>query len=265
RDLYDRYGKDWKHGKDFTPPPGTETMDPQEFERMFGGGGGFSDFFQSMFGGRFQRDFGGATHARHERHGVDVRAELHLPITVAIHGGTSRFEIPVTLACATCGGVGFLDSHVCPACGGVGKVRKRKHVDLKIPNDVRDGMTVRLRGLGEPGTRGGEAGSLLLTLRLDDDASYRLTDAGLEADIDIAPWHAFAGGQIDVTTARGTVTLTIPKRTHAGSKLRLRGQGLADGRGGHGDFYAVIRLALPSDLTQEQQRLLEQLAHGASK
>ncbi len=260
RELYDRYGENWKHGADFTPPQGAETMGRDEFERAFGSGGGFSDFFTSMFGSRFQRDFAGRKHERHRQHGADVRAELHLPISAALAGGSSSFEIPVRAPCATCGAVGFVDSHVCPTCAGVGSTRRVRHVDLRIPADIRDGQTLRLRGLGEAGSLGGEAGSLLLTLRLDDDANYRREGSDLEADVDVAPWDAFVGARVDVRTARGTVSLTIPKRTAAGTRLRLRGQGLADGSGGHGDFFAKVRFALPTNLSAAQVSLLEELA-----
>ena len=300
RSRYDRFGKDWEHGQEFTPPGGARTMSREDFERMFGGRGagagsggggggfgGFSDFFSSMFGDLYGRDFGGGARrqARHRRRGGDVRAELHLALGEALRGGKQRFEVPARVPCPQCGGVGFIGEHVCPTCVGVGAVEQRRVVDLKIPEDLRDGLVLRLRGLGEAagergeaagergeaaGERGeaaeegGEAGDLHLTLRLDPGPDHRLDGADVEADVPVAPWEAVFGTQAEVRTARGVATVKIPAGTRAGQRLRLRGQGLSDGRGGRGDFHVVVRLALPAELTARQQELLRELADAGT-
>jgi curved DNA-binding protein len=271
RARFDQFGKDWQHGQEFTPPAGEPTMSREEFERAFGGS--FSDFFAQMFGRQYQDDLRGRGqhHARYRYRGADVRAELELSVTDAIRSGKSSFEIPATSSCQRCGGVGFLGEHACPVCGGVGSVRERKRVDLKIPEDVRDGQVLRLRGLGQPGVQGGEPGDLHLTLRLRSDATYRLEgenrfgegaagDGAIDvvADVPVTPWEALAGTSVAVQTMRGEVTAKIPAGTRAGTRMRLRGQGLADGRGGHGDFYMVVRYALPETLTERQRELLVQ-------
>jgi curved DNA-binding protein len=139
-------------------------------------------------------------------------------------------------------------------------VQKNRTVTLAIPEDVRDGMTLRLKGLGEPGDDGAEPGDLHLTLRLDDDELYRLLGADLEARVTVAPWEAFAGTERDVRTARGTAGVKIPPESHAGTRLRLRGQGLADGAGGRGDFYVVVVIDNPANLTARQRELMKKLA-----
>jgi DnaJ-class molecular chaperone len=264
RSRYDRFGEHWQHGQEFQPPPGQRTMTREEFEQAFGGAGAFSDFFQSMFGDLAARDLRGARarHPRYRHRGADVRAELELSPGQAIAGGTKSFEVPAEAACPRCGGVGFVANHVCPTCGGVGQVREHRQVELKIPADVRDGQMLRLRGLGGAGEHGGEAGDLLLTLRLRSDDVYRVHGSDIEADVSIAPWEAIDGTKIDVRTARGTAVATIPAGTSAGAKLRLRGQGFADGRGGHGDVVLVVRLALPDGLTDRQRALLREAARA---
>lgn len=272
RARYDRFGKDWEHGQDFTPPGGARTMSREDFERMFGGragrggAGGFSDFFASMFGDLYGRDFGGGArrHARYRERGADVRAELHLSLAEALEGGKRGFEVPARVSCPQCGGVGFLGEHVCPTCVGVGSVTQRRRVELKVPEDLRDGMVLRLRGLGEPAEEGGESGDLHLTLRLDPGPDQRLMGADIEADVSIAPWEAVFGTQVEVRTARGVALVKIPPDTPAGKRLRLRGQGLADGRGGRGDFHVVVRLALPERLSERQRELLRELAREGS-
>jgi curved DNA-binding protein len=265
RRKYDQFGEHWKQGQEFTPPPGAggaRRMSREEFESMFGGGGGaagggFSDFFANIFGEQFGRDVGGGgrRHARFSERGADVQAELALGLGDALAGGKRHFEIPAASPCPRCGGTGFVSRHVCPVCVGVGTVQRRRTVELTLPRPVRDGQTLRLRGLGEPGD-GGEAGDLLLTLRLQGDETFRLDGTTIEADVPLAPWEALAGARVDVRTPEGTVTLNVPAGTRAGARLRLRGRGLDDGQGGRGDFLAVVRLALPDDLSPEQRELL---------
>lgn len=266
RAKYDRFGKDWQHGQDFQPPPpgqgGARRMSREEFERAFGGGGGFSDFFREMFGEDLRRDFGerARPHARFDFRGADVRAELELPIGAALEGGVRTFQVPGQSACRTCGGTGFVGEHVCPTCAGVGSVRALRTVELRIPASVRDGLELRLKGLGEPGQGQGGPGDLYLTLRLADDERYALDGDELEVRVRVAPWTAEAGGTVDVRTARGTVALRVPAGSRAGRRLRLRGQGLSDGQGGHGDCIARLELDLPETLTPRQRELLAELA-----
>jgi curved DNA-binding protein len=266
RQRYDKFGENWEHGQEFTPPPGERRMSREEFEQAFGGGGGFSDFFSELFGEQMRREAGGERrHARYRHRGADVRARIALTLDRAIAGGVSVLEVPATADCPRCGAVGFVGQHVCPTCGGVGHVEQQRTVELRVPSDVRDGMVLRLAGLGEAGA-GGPAGDLLLTLELTDGTRYRWHDdeQSIETDVEVAPWDVLGGATVDVRTARGTVVLKIPAGTRAGARLRLRGQGLGDGRGGHGDLYAVVRLALPDDLTAEQRELLRKAGELAS-
>lgn len=262
RAKYDRFGENWEHGQEFEPQPGQRSSSREEFERAFGGSGGFSDFFQEFFGGEFRQGFrGGAErHARYRYRGADVRAEIRLSIGEAIAGGKRSFVVPARVSCPRCGGTGFLDGHVCPSCASVGFVHKNETVELKIPVDVRDGMKLRLKGLGEPGEGGGERGDLHLVLRLDDDERNRLVDGELEVRVTLAPWEAFTGAKRDVRTARGMVTLKVPPGSRSGERLRLRGQGFAKQGGGHGNCYVRLELDLPEKLTARQEELLRQLS-----
>ena len=272
RKRYDTFGENWEHGQEFTPPPGEQRMSREDFEQAFGGAGGFSDFFSEMFGKEMRREAGGERqHARYRHRGADVRARIDLTLDQAIAGGVSVLEVPATADCPRCGGVGFVGQHVCPTCGGVGHVEQQRTVELRIPSDVRDGMVLRLAGLGESGSGGSaasSAGDLLLTLGLVAGARYRFhgdaSERSIETDVEVAPWDVLGGATVDVRTARGTVALKVPAGTRAGARLRLRGQGLADGRGGHGDLYAVVRLALPDDLSDEQRELLRKAGELAS-
>jgi DnaJ-class molecular chaperone len=264
RSRYDRFGKNWQQGDDFRPPPQETQMSPEEFERMFGSAG-FSDFFKSAFGEDFRRQTGerSTRHRRYRHRGADVRAELSLPVGAAMAGGKSRFEVPTTEPCDRCGGVGFVGDHVCPRCVGVGRVHGRRSIDLTIPAQVRDGMTMRLAGLGEPGEGGGEHGDLYLTIRLVSDDIYRFEDGNVEADLPVTPWEAALGAKVGVRTPDGTVHLTVAPGSRAGTRLRLRGKGFPAADGSRGDFYAVLRLAMP-ELTPRQTELMTELARAGS-
>lgn len=271
RKKYDRFGEHWKQGQEFTAPPGSgggRQVTPEEFARMFGGaagrGGGFSDFFTNIFGEQFEQQVGGGArrHARFAERGADVQAELALGVSDALAGGKRRFTLSGTATCGRCGGTGAIGNHVCPTCMGLGNVEQPRTVELSIPRAVRDGQTLRLRGLGEPGEGGGEAGDLLLSVRLRSDETFRIDGAHIEADVPLAPWEALAGAKVPVRTPDGSVTLNVPAGTRAGTRLRLRGRGLDDGHGTRGDFHAVIRIALPEELTPEQRELLAKAGAG---
>ena len=261
RQKYDRFGQNWKQGEEFAPPPGEKTMSPEEFEQSFGGSGGFSDFFQEMFGGKFRQDVGEGPrgHGRYRYRGADARAEIHLAVADALAGGKRTFEFPVRVSCPRCGGTGSVGGHVCPTCAGVGQVRKRRTIELKIPDDVRDGVTLRLKGLGEPGADGAQRGDLHLVVRLDDDDLYRRVGSDLETRATVTPWAAYVGTKVDVRTARGTVTVKIPPESRTGRRLRVGGHGLANEAAGRGDFYVVVSIDLPTVLSDRERQLLREL------
>ncbi len=266
RKKFDRFGEHWEHGQDFEPPSGESTMSREEFEAAFGGAGGFSDFFQAAFGDDLRRDFEGGPHqhGRYRFRGADVRADLSLSVSDALAGGTREFQVPARVGCPSCGGTGALSQHVCPSCGGVGQVRRTKTVQLTIPANVRDGLTLRLKGLGEPGGSGGEAGDLHLTLRLLDDENYSVRGDDLETSVTLTPWDAENGTKVEVRTARGTAAVVVPPGSRGGGLLRLRGQGLAKRGGGHGALLVRLRIDLPKELTARQKELLRELGQVAA-
>lgn len=270
RGRYDKFGQNWEHGADF--PTGGQgggegvRMSREEFERRFGASG-FSEFFETQFGDQFARSAGGGVHRRFRVRGADVYAEMVVSVSDAIKGGKQRFTIEGRKACDRCAGVGFVGEHVCARCVGVGNVPETRTVDLALPSDPYDGKIVRLKGLGAPGAEGAEAGDLHLTLRLRSDDVYRLIGDDVEADVRIAPWEAIQGVKVNVRSPRALVAITVPPMARAGMRLRVRGKGLARpgvtgvGKGGGkpGDFYAVVRLALPDELNERQMELLREV------
>ncbi|MSR48376.1 MAG: J domain-containing protein [Planctomycetes bacterium] len=256
REKYDRLGRDWKQGQSFKPPPESGSMNADEFARTFGGSG-FSDFFGSLFGDELRsRARGRARHPRFRHRGADVRAELPLTLGDAIRGGTRSFSLSGRATCVDCGGTGRASEHVCARCGGVGAVHRERAVELKIPDRVRHGATLRLAGLGEPGEDGAEPGDLYLTVRLESDATYRLAGADIEAVVPIALREWLDGASVDVATLDGVAAVKIPKHFRFATRLRLRGMGLPRADGSRGEFFVVPVLSLPKE---PDPALLEQL------
>lgn len=275
RKRYDALGEHWRHGQDFQGAPGAggfRNVSPEEFARMFGGGGagpgggGFSDFFANMFGDMFggARGAGGprAGRARPQAQGADAEAEIELTVGEALLGGRRPFSLAVRVPCESCDGEGRVGPQACPACGGLGSTARERTVELAIPKDVRDHQVVRLRGLGEPGPGGN--GDLLLTLRLAADDVYRLRGDDVEADVVVAPWELLDGTKVDVAVPGGTATAKLPAGTRPGQRLRLRGQGLMRAEGQRGDLYLVVRLGLPEPMTERQQQLLRELGQDSA-
>ncbi len=275
RKKYDTFGENWEHGQDFRPPPGqggAQRVSPEDLAKMFGGGFGFSDFFASLFGDETARSFNGSSRGSRRgrptpRSGKDAHAELELTIGQVIQGGRQTIELPIMVECDTCGGDGDADGMPCPSCGGVGSRRTVRRVEIAIPQPVRDGMQIRLKGLGEPSPTGGPAGDLYLRLSVESDATYRRSGNDVYADVPIAPWEALAGAKIDVRTLDGVVTVRVPPETRANAKLRLPKRGLMGDRGGEqgerGDFYVVVRYQLPDGLTPEQKKAILDLGSHA--
>ena len=261
RKRYDSLGENYRHGQDFQGGG----VDPEQFANMFGGrsgmggGDGFSDFFGQMFGDMFSGR--GRPQPRQQR-GADAEAVIEISVGEALLGGKRAFAFRMRTPCEVCNGQGQLSHGACPACGGLGATNQQKNIDLKIPDDVRDGQVLRLRGLGQPGAAG--PGALLLTLKLVADDVYRLRGSDVEAEVIIAPWDLLDETKVNVAVRGGTATARIPAGTTPGQKLRLRGQGLHKSGGARGDLFLVVRLGLPEELSDRQRELLQQLGEDSS-
>ncbi|ETN88056.1 DnaJ C-terminal domain-containing protein [Thermus sp. NMX2.A1] len=181
----------------------------------------FSDFFQELFGGGL---FGGMGRRR-PRKGRDLRAELPLTLEEAFRGGEKVVEV-----------------------GG-------RRVSVRIPPGVQEGSLIRLAGLGGPGE---PPGDLLLSVRLLPHPVFRLEGQDLYATLDVPAPIAVVGGKVRAPTLEGPVEVTIPPRTQAGKKLRLKGKGFP-GPHGRGDLYLEVRVVIPEDLTPEEEELWRKL------
>jgi curved DNA-binding protein len=262
RQKYDRLGADWyryqQQGgrpEDFDWSRWSAAGQPGGFrvhygspEDLFGGsqgGGAFSDFFSRIFGGSpFAEarpgggggfDFGGAEslygrQARPQR-GETIEHEVEISLYEAYHGATRILE------------------------------KDGRRLEVKIPPGAATGTKVRLKGEGGPGTLGGQTGDLHLVIRVRADPQFerRGDDVYVTAPVDL--YTALLGGQVRVQTLSGPVMLTVQPGTQNGQTFRLRGKGMPRLRekGEHGDLYARVDVRLPTELTERQRELLEEM------
>jgi len=262
RQRYDQLGANWKAGADFTPPPGWEggRVEYGDFGDLFGAGhgpGGFSDFFEALFGAR-RGPRAGASFAMR---GQDVEATIELSLEEAHHGTTHTITLQTTAVCPTCNGSGVRDKQPCATCRGAGVVMRPKALDVTIPAGVRHGSVIRLAGQGEPGTGNAPAGDLLLHVQLRPHALFHVLGEGdVELELPVAPWEAALGTKVRVPTIEGAVDMTVPAGAQGGQRLRLRGQGMQRRGSGRGDQYVRLKLVNPPTLTDSERTLFEQLA-----
>ena len=137
-------------------------------------------------------------------------------------------------------------------------------LDFNIPAGVVDGQRIRLRGQGGRGANGGQSGDLYLIVRLAPHSRYRVTGRDLTAVVPLSPWEAALGAAVRIDTPGGSATVNIPPGTSSGRRLRLKGRGLPNRRGEPGDFYAEAQIRVPSTLSREERRLLEELRENST-
>ncbi|HEX6044031.1 MAG TPA: J domain-containing protein [Pyrinomonadaceae bacterium] len=270
RKLYDEHGANWRAVKAGAgaPPPGWEGA--QQRARQGGpraGGFDFNDFdfgsfrtsdaggfdiFEEMFGGG-----AGRGRARRNTRGRDVEAELELSLEEAHRGGRRTLQMQVAEPCPTCGGTGVSDGKVCETCDGAGQVVRPKSIEVNIPAATRDGSTIRLAGQGGAGVS--EPGDLYLHIRLRPHPVFTVNGDDLEVELPVAPWEAVLGANVQAPTIDGKVGLKIPSGAKSGQRLRLRGQGLNKRKGGRGDEYVRLKVVVPTDVSDEERRLYEEL------
>ncbi|MBI4426700.1 MAG: molecular chaperone DnaJ [Candidatus Kerfeldbacteria bacterium] len=163
--------------------------------------------------------------------------------------------------CPTCGGGGEQAKTKCKRCRGTGAVRGKRTLKVAIPAGIENGQSIRLRGQGEPGSRGGVPGDLYVRIHVRPDPMFRRDHDDILTRRTITISQATLGATVPVETLEGEVELTIPNGTQPGTLFRLRGKGVPhlDGRG-RGDQLVEVVVSIPAKLTREQRKLLEQLA-----
>lgn len=235
RKKYDKYGKDWQHGEAYE-----QAQQQQQSQRHYqqqgpGNFGGsnfsdseFSDFFESMFGGR------GASqgHGRSAGfRGQDFNAELQLDIKDVFE--TQKKVLTVN----------------------------GKNIRLTIPAGVENGQVIKISGKGGPGANGGPHGDLLIQFNISNSTKFKRDGSNLYATEKIDLYTAILGGEVTVRTFDGKVKLKVKPETQNGTKVKLKGKGFPiykkDGQ--FGDLFITYEIEMPTKLSDKEKALFNEL------
>ena len=234
RKKYDQYGKDWAHAEQFEQARREQQRQQpfggggQQFSSEDFGGGDFSEFFESLFGGR-PRGHGGRTA---KFRGQDYESELKIDLTDAYTTHKQTLTI------------------------------NGKNVRITIPAGIEDGQKIRLKGHGGEGVNGGPAGDLYITFSIVNNTPFKRMGNDLYLNQDIDLYTALLGGEITVDTLGGKLKLKVKPETQNGTKVRLKEKGFPvyKEEGKFGDLYVTMHVKLPTNLTEKQKELIKQLS-----
>lgn len=201
--------------------PGTRYHDPREFFQDMGA----ESIFADLFGGR------AGAGRRTSMRGGDVRTRLEIDFLDAVKGGSQEVELPTGT-----------------------------RLKITIPPGSHDGKVLRLKGQGQPGIGGGGRGDLHVELAVREHPVFRREGEDIHADVPITLPEAVLGGRIEVPTIDGPVTMTVPKGSNTGSRLRLRGKGVPHEHGRRGDQYITLQVMLPDRPDAELEELVRDWA-----
>ena len=231
RKKYDQYGKDWQHADQFEQaqqnrrqPQGSyrNRYEETEFD------GDFSDFFESLFGGRARTGRGRQVKYR----GEDYRAELNLSLTDAYETHKQTLTI------------------------------NGSNIRITIPAGIENGQTIKIAGHGGPGINGGPNGDLYITFIIANHPRFKRlgNDIVMKAELDL--YTAVLGGEITLETLKGKVKLKIKPETQNGTKVKLKGKGFPvyKKEGQFGDLYVTYSIVIPTNLTEKQKKLFTELS-----
>ncbi len=238
RKKYDQLGANWKNGAEFTPPPNWQGFDFSDLFGQAGAGaggarqstrtssGGFSDFFEALFGGMgggAGRGMGGFG-----RPAAEAEAEMSLPLEDMHRGTTRRMNVRIG--------------------------NTQKSIEVRIPPGARDDSRIRVPGGGLNG------GDLFVRLKQESHSEFTVKGDDTETEVAITPWEAALGTSLEVMTLDGKETIRIPPGVGSGQKLRLKGQGLNLRGGGRGDHFVRLKIVLPRELSETERKLFQELA-----
>jgi molecular chaperone DnaJ len=260
----------------------------------------YGDVFAEFFGGRDRPRPPRRTRGRDLRFGlsVDFRTavlggkiaiEVPIPVTCGqcqgsgVSGGPSALQceycngsgqvakqtaeqggyFTIATACPACAGTGRQEATPCGSCHGQGHVVRNKSITITIPPGMETGHVLRIRGQGQSGSQGGPSGDLLVEVTVDANKVFRRDGPNIHSDVRIPLETALLGGQVDVATVRGKVSMTVPPGTSSDRSLRIRGQGV-DAPGVKGDHFVHLIVDIPKrPFTASEQETLRQLLRAS--
>lgn len=269
------------------------------FGGFSGGGADFGDAFGDIFSDFFG---GGRGRSQSAARGDDLQYNMTLTLEEAATGVTKEIKVPTWVNCDACHGKGaenpsdiktcdtchgsgivqmrqgfFAVQQECPTCHGRGKtiknpckkchgegrIQKNKTLSVTIPAGVDTGNRIRLSGEGEAGRNGALAGDLYVQVQVKPHAIFQREGIDLHCEVPINIVLAALGGNVEVPTLNGKVSLAIPAGTQTSKVFRLKAKGLKSLRGGvMGDLYCHVVVETPVNLTSKQKELLNELGNS---
>ncbi len=262
--------------------------------------GGFADVFGDIFGDIFGGAAGArAGGGRNVYRGADLRYSMEVSLEQAANGHTTEIRVPswetceackgsgakpgtkpktcttcggqgnvriqqgffsIQQTCPTCHGTGKVIPDPCTSCEGIGRVKRNKTLEVKIPAGIDDGMRIRSAGNGEPGVNGGPPGDLYVEIHVKPHTVFQRDADDLHCEVPVSFTTAALGGTVRIPTLAGRAEIELPEGTQSGKKFRLRGKGIKGVRSSYpGDLYAHILVETPVRLTDKQKQLLKDL------
>ncbi len=292
RKKYDELGADWERGtsqedmmrryaEEQAARGGAGARRGATFE-----GGDFSDFFSQFFGGGggpgrgrarggAARGFSGFDFADQAPvRAPDLRAEVKISLPESFNGTRRRLDLVAEDECATCGGSGMIareerqgknrvirSTEPCPTCRGAGVIAARRTLEVTIPAGSADGAQLRLKGQGGRAPRPDLNGDLFLTVRIEPHPVFALSGRDIRVNLPVWDYEAALGAEVTAPTLDGRVSLKVPANSQTGRVMRLRGRGLpARGKEPAGDLFYELKVLAPTDLKDNERKLMEQLA-----
>jgi curved DNA-binding protein len=232
RKKYDQYGKDWQHAEQFEQAKKQRQSSGGQQYRDFGGQAyseeDFSDFFESMFGGRRRSSQSSQAKFR----GQDFNAELRLDLEDVYESNKRTLTV------------------------------NGKNIRLTIPAGVENGQTIKIKGHGGPGMNGGPNGDLFITFQIENHSTYKRDGNDLYKTINLPLYTAILGGELTIETMGGKVKLKIAPETKNNSKVKLKGKGFPvyKKENQFGDLYLTYQIDIPTNLTVKEKELFEELS-----
>lgn len=236
RAEYDQLGQR-AAGENFQPPP--------EWQQQFHESGSafddvdLADLLAAMAAGRQGRRTGEPL----KRQGPDYEVKTEVTLEQVYAGA----EIDISVAVPEYDAQGL--THRVP-----------RTFRVRVPTGLQDGQRLRLAGKGGAGIGGGKNGDLYVMMTLQQHPRFRVSGKDLYSDLLLAPWEAVLGGTVQVATLGGVVELTVPAATMAARRFRLARRGLPGADGQHGDLYAVVQIAVPKTIDDQERKLYQELA-----
>src|SRR5262245_18257155 len=273
RALYDEFGMEGLQA-------GFDAGRAREYKRWaesgqgfaFGGGpgGGFDFGFEMPRGGRrrgataadergfadiLNEMFGGAQEQPQHANGQDIEYPIEVDLLDALRGTRTMVTVRRPTPCPTCKGTGRVGRRACTACGGTGTVETRERLSVKIPAGVNEGSSVRVAGKGGAGHNGGKPGDLYFVVHVRPHPFLQREGQDLVMEVPVTAPEAMRGATIMVPTLAGRVQMKVPPGSESGQRLRLRGRGAPDLKGGEpGDLYVRLMIHVPRGANLEELR-----------